>query len=194
MAASVLAPAADRAEDPYVIPRVATFDDDPKSRPEMPVWTSHDVAWLATLGLSIHRRETLGMDQRTMKERDLAVLLANAEPVLRAGEFGFCCFPNGVQVPFSLTPLLYFVEEEGTTLVVPLDQARRNGIACEFPARMITLNVNSALDAIGFLAVITARLAAAGISVNAVSAFHHDHIFVPANRAEDAMRLLSTLV
>jgi len=50
MAASVLAPAADRAEDPYVIPRVATFDDDPKSRPEMPVWTSHDVAWLATWG------------------------------------------------------------------------------------------------------------------------------------------------
>ena len=34
------------------------------------------------------------------------------------------------------------------------------------------------------------RLAAAGISVNAVSAFHHDHLFVPEDRAEEALRLL----
>jgi hypothetical protein len=99
-----------------------------------------------------------------------------------------------VQVPIGLTPLLYFVEDEGTTLVIPLDQAQANGIAYEFPARMITRNVNSALDAISFLAVITTRLAAAGISVNAVSAYHHDHIFVPASRAEDALWLLPNLV
>jgi hypothetical protein len=55
---------------------------------------------------------------------------------------------------------------------------------------MITLNVFSALDAVGFLAAVTARLANAGISVNPVSGFHHDHLFVPADRAEEAMRLL----
>jgi uncharacterized protein len=46
---------------------------------------------------------------------------------------------------------------------------------------------------VGFLAAITARLATAGISVNAVSAFHHDHLFVPADRADDAMVLLQEM-
>jgi hypothetical protein len=127
------------------------------------------------------------------RTRDIAVLLANAQPILRDGEFGFCCIPNGMPVPVGLTPLLYFVEDEGTLLILSLDQARANGIEPQFPARMITLNVNSALDAVGFLAAITTRLATAGISVNAVSAYHHDHIFVPASRAEDAMRLLLSL-
>jgi hypothetical protein len=43
---------------------------------------------------------------------------------------------------------------------------------------------------VGFLAAITARLAEAGISVNAVSAFHHDHLFVPADRGDEAMAAL----
>ena len=126
-------------------------------------------------------------------EREIAVLLANAQPILRDGEFGFCTIPNGMPVPAGLTPLLYFVEDEGTTFVLPLDQARANGIETQFSARMITFNVNSALDAVGFLAAITTRLATAGISVNVVSAYHHDHIFVPVNRAADAMRFLLNL-
>ena len=58
---------------------------------------------------------------------------------------------------------------------------------------MVTLTVQSALDAVGFLAAITARLAAAGISVNAVSAFFHDHLFVPAGRAEEIVEILSCM-
>jgi hypothetical protein len=46
---------------------------------------------------------------------------------------------------------------------------------------------------VGFLAAITASLAEAGISVNAVSAFYHDHLFVPVERAEDAKLLLQRL-
>lgn len=124
---------------------------------------------------------------------DLAVLLDNVQPILRDGEFCFCSIPNGKAIPTGLTPLLCFTEDEGTTLIVPLGQAQTNGIECQFPSRMITLNINSALDAVGFLATITARLAAEGISVNAVSAYHHDHIFVPLSRAAEAMRLLSTM-
>lgn len=48
---------AERATDPYVILRVATLDDDPGSRPAMHIWTSHDVAWLATAGIP-HIAET----------------------------------------------------------------------------------------------------------------------------------------
>ncbi|RVD48425.1 ACT domain-containing protein, partial [Mesorhizobium sp. M2D.F.Ca.ET.140.01.1.1] len=60
--------------------------------------------------------------------------------------------------------------------------------------RMITLNIHSSLEAVGFLAAITTRLAAAGMSVNPVSAFYHDHLFVPAERAEEAMAILAKLV
>ncbi len=52
------------------------------------------------------------------------------------------------------------------------------------------MTVHSSLEAVGFLAALTTRLAAAGISVNPVSAFYHDHLFVPENRAEEAVRLL----
>jgi hypothetical protein len=37
---------------------------------------------------------------------------------------------------------------------------------------------------------VTARLAEAGIAVNPVSGFHHDHLFVPEDRAEAAMEVL----
>jgi hypothetical protein len=39
---------AERPDQPYVILRVATLDDDPARKPAMPIWASHDVAWLAT--------------------------------------------------------------------------------------------------------------------------------------------------
>jgi hypothetical protein len=55
---------------------------------------------------------------------------------------------------------------------------------------MITLMVSSALDAVGFMAAVTAVLSKAGISVNPVSALYHDHLFVPAARAADAINLL----
>ena len=58
--------------------------------------------------------------------------------------------------------------------------------------RMITLDVHSALDAIGFLAAVATLLAKAGISVNAVSAYYHDHLFVPREKADEAMRLLAS--
>jgi hypothetical protein len=63
-----------------------------------------------------------------------------------------------------------------------------------YPSRLITLMVHSSLEAVGFLAVITERLAAAGISVNAISAYYHDHIFVPVDKAFQAMKILHQIM
>jgi hypothetical protein len=38
---------ADRADQPHVVLRVATLDDDPVVRPAVHIWTSHEVPWLA---------------------------------------------------------------------------------------------------------------------------------------------------
>jgi hypothetical protein len=123
-------------------------------------------------------------------ERDLDALLRHVKPEMRPGIFVFCTIPTGQSIPAALSPLLTFREQEGTTLVILREEAEASGLRYALASRLITLTVHSALDAVGFLAAITARLADAGISVNAVSAFHHDHLFVPADRADEAMALL----
>jgi len=123
-------------------------------------------------------------------ERDFGALLKYMRPDLRPGIFVFCTIPANEGIPSALNPLLTFREQEGTTLVILREEAEAAGQGYAFPSRLITLMVHSALDAVGFLAAITARLAEAGISVNAVSAFHHDHLFVPVDRAEEAMAVL----
>ena len=126
-------------------------------------------------------------------EGDPAVLLRHMKPEMQPGIYVFCTIAASESIPAALHPLLTFREQEGTTLVVLRDDAEATGLRCAFPSRLITLTVHSALDAVGFLAAITARLAAAGISVNAVSAFHHDHLFVPAERADEAMAILQAI-
>ena len=123
-------------------------------------------------------------------ERDLTALLKHMKPELQPGTFVFCTIPTSEPIPAALNPLLTFREQEGTTLVMLREEAEAAGLGYAFASRLITLTVHSALDAVGFLAAITARLAEAGISVNAVSAFHHDHLLVPVDRADEAMAAL----
>ena len=127
-------------------------------------------------------------------ERDLNALLRDMNPEMQPGIFVFCTIPPNESIPAAVNPLLTFREQEGTTLVIQREEAEAAGLRYAFASRMITLTVHSALDAVGFLAAITARLAEARISVNAVSAFHHDHLFVSADRADDAMAALRTML
>lgn len=123
-------------------------------------------------------------------ETDLDTLLSGMRPELRPGTF---VFATVAEVPADLAPVMCFREAEGTTLILPEAAAARAGLPATFPCRWITLAVHSSLDAVGFLAAVTARLAERGIAVNAVSAFHHDHLFVPVARAKEAMEVLREL-
>jgi len=58
---------------------------------------------------------------------------------------------------------------------------------------MITLTIHSDLNAVGFLASITKKLAEKGISVNAISAFYHDHLFVPYEKRIEVIKALKEL-
>lgn len=88
---------------------------------------------------------------------------------------------------------MIFREAEGLTLILTRAEAERSGLKYEFPCRMITLNVHSSLEAVGFLARITTRLAGLGIGVNPVAAFFHDHLFVPEARAAEALEALRSM-
>ncbi|MFK4506904.1 ACT domain-containing protein [Bradyrhizobium daqingense] len=125
--------------------------------------------------------------------RDLDALLSDMKPEILDGIFVFCTLAPSASIPATVNAMLTFREREGTTLVVRHEEAERAELRHEFPSRLITLTVHSALDAVGFLAAVTSRLAEAGISVNAVSAFYHDHLFVPADRADEAMAILQEM-
>jgi len=55
---------------------------------------------------------------------------------------------------------------------------------------MITLNIHFSLEAVGYLAVITAHLATLDVGVNPVSGFYHDHLFIPSDRSQDVLTAL----
>ena len=121
---------------------------------------------------------------------DLRTLKATMQPVLLEGAYVFCSVSQEAYDSLSLRPLGTFREQEGITLIITEEQARGAGLPFDSSWACISLTVHSALTAVGFLAAITARLAEAGISVNAVSAYYHDHLFVPWERREEAMEVL----
>jgi hypothetical protein len=126
-------------------------------------------------------------------EIDLHKLLGQMNPRIKKEEYVYCVLPSGYADWPSLKPMGWFVEEEGITLILEKKIACQLNLAYDFPCRLITLNVHSSLSAVGLLAAVTARLAESEISVNVISAFYHDHLLVPAAKAEESMRILNSL-
>ena len=84
-------------------------------------------------------------------------------------------------------------EAEGPTVVATVVRARAEGWPVDFEAAWLTLDIHSALEAVGLTAAFSAALADAGISCNVIAGFHHDHLLVPVDRAGDAIRVLEGL-
>lgn len=123
-------------------------------------------------------------------DTDLDRLLAGMAPLLHPERYVWVTAPA---LPSGLDPLATIREDEGLSAVVRADDAAAHGLRGTFPCAGITLRVHSALEAVGFLAVIARALSDAGISTNAVAGFHHDHLFVPWDRRDDAMAVLREL-
>ena len=111
-------------------------------------------------------------------ETNLDELVRSMSARLVDGLYVFVTVGSG-QVPDDLTPRMVFEEAEGTTLIVLKSEAERLRLSYEFPCRMITLNIHSSLEAVGFMARISSELAKHEMGVNPVSGFFHDHLFVP---------------
>ena len=95
-------------------------------------------------------------------EHDLTRLRRTMAPRLDERTFVYCCLSD-FALPIGLTTLCTVREGEGLTAIVEKRDAERCGLAYVFESRLITLTVHSALDAVGFLALVTGRLAATGI-------------------------------
>ena len=122
---------------------------------------------------------------------DLAAILSQVDPRLVDGELAFVTVPGAAYGDHAdLGPVAVMREAEGLTLVVPRDRADAAGLPYDGAFRQITLTVQSSLHAVGLTAVVAGRLAAQGISANVIAGFHHDHVFVPAARADEALAAL----
>ncbi len=124
-------------------------------------------------------------------ETDLDRLLATMRPVADDARWVFCTAPGPPDPELGAVVTVH--EAEGWTAVVPRERADAAGLAYSGTFRRITLTVHSSLAAVGFLAAVARALADAGIPCNAVSGFYHDHLFVPAERASDALAVLARL-
>jgi hypothetical protein len=123
---------------------------------------------------------------------DLERLLRMLSPVLHPDEFAFVSLPPDVHV--DARDIVASVREpEGLSVIVERTVAQRAGLISAFDCRWITLAVHSDLSAVGLTAVVARALADAGIACNVVAGTQHDHLFVPAHRADDAMVVLARL-
>ena len=80
-------------------------------------------------------------------------------------------------------------EREGLTLVLRADGKTPQDNRWSW----IEISVYSDLHAVGFLARIAAALASAGVPCNAFAGFNHDHILVPEDKREIAVKTLNGL-
>lgn len=125
-------------------------------------------------------------------ETSLATLLRSMSPQLNDGEYVFCSLtdPSLLQ---DCEVLGSFREHEGLTVILPRQQAERLGLAFDYVAAWITLNVHSALEAVGLTAAFAGALGQAGISCNVIAGYYHDHLFIGQADARRAMQVLQKL-
>ncbi len=123
-------------------------------------------------------------------ERDLSVILDSLNPRMSEEEYVFCSVSEDEMFRIGCEVHCVCREDENITVVLPVDKAVLAGFEYAFPSRMITISLHTSLDAVGLLAKLLTRLAEAGIAVNVMSGVYHDHLFVPVDRAEDAMCIL----
>jgi hypothetical protein len=126
-------------------------------------------------------------------ERDLDRLLAALAPALRDGEWVFVSLPPGDAAAHRDAALAWYAEDEGISLVLPRAHAESHGLAHDGAFRCLTLTVHSSLAAVGLTAAVAGALAARGIAANVIAAARHDHVFVPAARADEALAILTAL-
>ena len=127
-------------------------------------------------------------------EKSLGKLLASLAPELLRDEYVFCTLSDGqCREATALPALATFWEQEGLSLVLERSQALEHGFADGAVMRGIRLGVHSSLEAVGLTAAVSGRLAERGISANVIAAYHHDYVFVPADRAEEALAALGEL-
>lgn len=124
-------------------------------------------------------------------EKDLEKLLHALTPRLHNDLYVFCRITEGQYGDYTeANPIASFMEPEGLTLVVKKFMADELHLPYDGLFSYISLDVHSSLEAVGLTAAVSTRLSEHNISANIIAAYSHDHLFVPADKGDEALRLL----
>lgn len=129
-------------------------------------------------------------EKQSPGELDLNRLLANMTPQLDEQIWVFLSLKSPDR-DLDQKALMRFEEDEGTTYIVKEEDIADHDVS--FRCQRITLQVHSSLEAVGFLDAISTALTLNGISSNVVSAFYHDHLFVPVEKTTQTVAVLKAL-
>ncbi len=112
--------------------------------------------------------------------------------MLENGTFVFCSLPRDFDLK-GVAVIAMMREPEGVSVVVTESQAQAHRWPILFRAAWIRLGLTTELSAVGLTVAVSAALAQAGIGCNMVAGAYHDHVFVPVDRAAQALGILSQL-
>ncbi|MEP5936691.1 MAG: ACT domain-containing protein [Erythrobacter sp.] len=123
---------------------------------------------------------------------DAAALISQMDPVLGEGPYRFVLVTRELAPQVLGAAIGTFREAEGITAIIPSALAQELELS-GLDLAQITLQVVSDLADVGLTAAVSGVLAEAAIACNVVAAFHHDHLFVPWDRKDEAIGLLKEL-
>lgn len=122
---------------------------------------------------------------------DLGAILATLEAVARPEVYVYAVVE--AQHPALAFAHATIMENEGHTAVLPKSVAQEYGLDFEFECAWLTLTVHSSLEAVGLTAAFSKALGNAGISCNVLAGFYHDHLLVPVDSKDRALKTLDQL-
>ena len=121
-------------------------------------------------------------------------MLATLQPVVIPGDYVFCTLsPDDFAALEAVEILASFRETEGVTAILEKTYAETRSLRYDGVFSGITLGVYSSLEAVGLTAAVANALAQCDIPANVIAAYHHDHLFVPAESLERALQVLMEL-
>jgi len=121
-------------------------------------------------------------------------MISRMTPTVQPGIFVFVTTGDPELVALLLPDAIStFREEEGMSMLIPVEIAERSKLKVDQPMCCITLNVYSSLEGVGLTAAVATALGDKAIPCNMVAACHHDHVFVPSDKCDQALEVLNTL-
>ena len=123
---------------------------------------------------------------------DLQSLLKHLNPLLHAATY---CYVHVEYENVGYNEISFCVvrENEGITYIMSQQDADANNLKYSFTGKLITLQVYSALDALGLTMAVSTALTKASIPCNIIAGYHHDHLLVPEEKAAQALQVLNSL-
>lgn len=131
------------------------------------------------------------MLEQQQSAKSLAEVLAAARPYCHRESYVFVSVPAPQACDFWHSALVVVRENDICSLVLPVERAQEWGFPIDNLFSCLDLNVKTSLSLVGLTAHVAVRLAEVGIACNVVAAFDKDLFFVPSDRSEEALAILS---